>query len=51
MLNNPNVAHNAKLQMHPLDEDRVKQVTDAESPIDLVHDKSFVRSVCFNGEC
>ena len=36
--------------MQPLDEGRVKQMTDAESLIDLVHDKSFVRSVRFDGE-
>ena len=38
-------------QMQSLDEDRVKQLTDAESLIDLLHDKSFVRSVRFDGEC
>ena len=51
MLNNPKVVHNAKSQMQPLDEDREKQMTDVECLIDLAHDKSFVRSVRFDGEC
>ena len=45
MLTNPKVVHNAKPHIQPLDEDQVKQLTDAESLIDLMHDKSFVRSV------